>query len=198
MAYLVFVRHGESEYNAQDIICGDLESPLTERGREQIAETVVHLRDIRFTQAFTTPLQRAQETLEIILESLDMPLVPVIADALRERNWAPVQGKPDSAFSKDDWAEWTTWEGKTTAGESYADVHKRVIPWITAELLPLAAQENVLVVAHNGVMKVIRQFFEHHPKEKTFDLNTPNAGALWYEVSPELKVTPTAPPAPLQ
>ena len=39
MSKLYFVRHGESEWNVADKICGRTDIPLTKRGHEQAEET---------------------------------------------------------------------------------------------------------------------------------------------------------------
>ena len=39
MSKLYFVRHGESEWNVADKICGRTDIPLTKRGHEQAVET---------------------------------------------------------------------------------------------------------------------------------------------------------------
>src|SRR5258707_9977255 len=72
--HLVLVRHGESQLNAanrlQRIYCGQIETPLTETGRQQALDAVHkinHLKYLRLRRAISSPLERAAETLRLIL-----------------------------------------------------------------------------------------------------------------------------------
>ena len=64
--YLYLVRHGEQV----DAEFGLPEGPLSDKGRQQ-AQLVAHrLRDVPFDAAYTSPLQRAVETAEVITAEL--------------------------------------------------------------------------------------------------------------------------------
>ena len=71
---LIFVRHGETAYNAENRLQGQLDTPLNARGREQaraVGGTLRRLmgREIDLLDAaqafFASPLERARETMEI-------------------------------------------------------------------------------------------------------------------------------------
>ena len=73
-ATLYLVRHGETEWNTQDILQGHLDSALTERGLAQARELVDRFRGVEFTAIFSSDVTRAQRTAQIIaLDHQDQP-----------------------------------------------------------------------------------------------------------------------------
>jgi broad specificity phosphatase PhoE len=87
---LLLVRHGRSEMNAQGRVQGWLDSPLDETGREQARALARRLEGESPVVVYTSTLQRAQATAEIIAGQLGVPLV---ADGrLRERNPGAITG----------------------------------------------------------------------------------------------------------
>lgn len=86
------VRHGESESNRNGVVGGHTDAPLTDTGCAQARETKLALRDIHFDTAYSSNLQRAIETGEIIFDA------PIPKDhqwpRLRERDYGSLTGKP--------------------------------------------------------------------------------------------------------
>ena len=66
MAYLVLVRHGESEWNAKGLWTGWTDIPLSQKGRDEAKKAAESLKDIKFDLAYTSVLKRAKETLDEI------------------------------------------------------------------------------------------------------------------------------------
>lgn len=191
---LILVRHGQSVYNAQDIICGSLESPLTDQGREEARRSAQALIGTEIQFIYTSPLERAQETLAIFLEVIGQSPQVIVEPALIERNLGDIAGQPTSNFPTEQWQEWLHWHGKPPGGESYQEVHDRVIPWFEETVLPQAQESTVLIVGHNGVMKIMRQHLEQIPPEETSRLETPNSGARWYRFNADGKAEIVAAP----
>ncbi|MCA9644705.1 MAG: histidine phosphatase family protein, partial [Myxococcales bacterium] len=90
---ILFVRHGESEANAQGIMQGSLDSPLSERGREQAAVLGEWLkaRGLEFEAAYCSPLSRAKETAHILCERL-LRAPPQVEADLAEISSGDLQG----------------------------------------------------------------------------------------------------------
>ena len=79
-----FVRHGQTDWNAEHKIMGSVDIPLNEAGENQAIEMREKLKDKKFDVIFTSPMKRAKKTAEIIGEPhKETPIV--IADELRER-----------------------------------------------------------------------------------------------------------------
>src|SRR5262245_39397812 len=77
MRHLVLIRHGESELNAinreRRVFCGQFETPLTTKGREQAVAAARRLRELeylRLQRGISSTLERAKETLQLILNHL--------------------------------------------------------------------------------------------------------------------------------
>ena len=76
MTRLLLIRHGRSTWNADKRIQGQADPPLDEVGREQARRLAERLRGDPPVALYTSPLQRARETAEIVGQALDVPVVP--------------------------------------------------------------------------------------------------------------------------
>ncbi|KAI0748488.1 phosphoglycerate mutase-like protein [Daedaleopsis nitida] len=92
VARIYIVRHGETDDNRQGVIQGHLDTLLNAAGIEQAQLTADALEDVPFGAAYSSDLQRARKTAEIILEKHPgLPLQPT--EALRERYLGDWQGR---------------------------------------------------------------------------------------------------------
>jgi len=166
MGVLVLVRHGQSQWNLENRFAGWSDIPLTAQGREDAAAMARHLRDFHFDAAFTSKLQRASETLRIMLRELQQD-IPVIADAaLNERHYGDLQGlnKAELAqkYGQDQVYRWRRGYGdRPPNGESIEDCVKRVTPYFVEHILPeVVVGKTVLVVAHGNSMRPMVKYLE--------------------------------------
>lgn len=98
---LRIVRHAETEHNINHLMQGWSDSPITERGHEQIAAVAERLSSERFDLAFSSDLQRTRTTMQGILARLE-PRPPVAYDELlREWNFGSHEERP----AADVWGE---------------------------------------------------------------------------------------------
>src|SRR5437868_2772353 len=109
MRHLVFVRHGESELNATSrhtrTYCGQVETPLTERGRQQAHEAGQKLAELKYLDpkaAISSPLERARETLTLLLTRLSaaVNILPPSRD-LMERSHGRFEGLAEETVFRD-------------------------------------------------------------------------------------------------
>ncbi|KAI0636623.1 phosphoglycerate mutase-like protein [Trametes polyzona] len=85
------VRHGETDHNRQEVIQGQLDTPLNAAGARQAALAADALADVPLSAAYASDLVRASKTAEIILEN--HPGVKLeVTEALRERFMGDWQG----------------------------------------------------------------------------------------------------------
>ena len=75
MKKVYFVRHGESQWNVEDKICGVTDSPLTDKGCEQAVKTGMTILEsgIHADMILYSPLQRAADTARKISEITGIP-----------------------------------------------------------------------------------------------------------------------------
>lgn len=96
MAVEIFiVRHGQNVDNANDILNGHRDLPLTELGRQQARELGAGIAELKlnFDTVYSSPLIRALETAEIISDILGKVEKPVIIPELVERDFGIMTGK---------------------------------------------------------------------------------------------------------
>lgn len=95
---LYIVRHGETDWNKKRKLQGQVDIPLNEFGRHLAVETGKGLSDIPFSICISSPLKRALETAQLILEGRD---VPIIADErIKEMAFGAWEG---GCCSEDGW-----------------------------------------------------------------------------------------------
>ncbi|MEK7153129.1 MAG: histidine phosphatase family protein [Patescibacteria group bacterium] len=94
MTSFIFVRHGQSQANADGIIANAY-SPLTEGGIEQARKTAKEVKALGVTMIACSPYLRAQQSAEIIAGELGIDLAHIkIIDELRERGLGVLENKP--------------------------------------------------------------------------------------------------------
>lgn len=154
---IYFVRHGETDWNKERKIQGQVDIPLNEFGRHLARETAKGLRDVPFDVCFTSPLGRARETAQIILQGRD---VPILEDKrILEMNFGVLEGKccskegwdvPDSfQMFFDDPVHYQAPEG----GEDFQAVRERTgdfLNWLFAQ--EQYRDSTVLVTTHGAAM----------------------------------------------
>ena len=96
MTTLILVRHGESEWNRAGRIQGQINSPLTDLGINQAKAIREYLSGILLNQQleiYTSPLDRAIQTAEIIAQGIDHPSSKIIIEErLNDFNVGEISG----------------------------------------------------------------------------------------------------------
>lgn len=208
MAYLVLIRHGQSQWNLENRFTGWTDVPLTEAGRREAERAGELLHDIPVNCAFTSLLQRAQETLAIILDVLHRDDISITKDAaLNERDYGDLTGmnKDEAAvrFGAEQVHEWRrSWDIRPPGGESLADTDARTFPFFRDRILPrLTNGEDVFVVAHGNSLRAIVKEIEGLTPEQIVSLEIATAMPYVYTIDAEGHIlhkeirTPTPQPA---
>ena len=161
---LVLVRHGQSEWNLQNLFTGWRDVGLSELGHDEAraAGEKLKARGLRFDIAFTSALTRAQVTCQHILDVLGQSDLTVIRNqALNERDYGELNG-----MNKDDararWGEeqvhvWRrSYDVPPPGGESLKDTGARVWPYYLHDMQPHVLRgETVLVAAHGNSLRAM-------------------------------------------
>ena len=101
---LVLCRHGQSKWNLENKFTGWEDVDLTQLGEEEAQKAGMELKStgIAFDIAFTSLLKRANKTLFIILEKMDLTWIPIThAWELNERHYGALQGKNKAEVAKE-------------------------------------------------------------------------------------------------
>jgi len=160
---LVHIRHGETDWNVEGRLQGQLDIPVNERGRAQAAANGTRLcawmaGEGLAPDAFcyaASPLGRARQTLEIVVAGLGHAPAVAFDERLREVDFG-------------EWSGWTyaelkavgqeglvrarkrdKWAFRPPGGESYAELAARVGDWLAT------VRSDTVVVAHGGVFRVM-------------------------------------------
>lgn len=209
MADLTLVRHGQSQWNLENRFTGWTDVPLTEAGRHEAERAGRLLHDIPVDCAFISMLERAQETLAIILRVLHRERIPVTKDAaLNERDYGDLtsMNKDEAAerFGAEQVHRWRrSWGERPPGGESLADTDARAYPFFHDHILPhVLGGENVLVVAHGNSLRAIVKEIEGLTAGQIVSLEIPTATPYIYTLDAEGRIlhkeirTPPTPPQP--
>lgn len=197
MPTLVLVRHGESQWNLENRFTGWVDVPLTEKGQKEARAAGERLKatGIRFDVAYTSVLQRAQNTLGIILEVLGQTGLPTTKDqALNERHYGDLQGldKAETAkkFGDDQVKIWRrSYDIAPPNGESLKDTAARTLPYFDSKIVPeLKAGRNVIVAAHGNSLRSIVMHLDKLTKEQVLELNLGTGVPIIYKFDAGLKI----------
>ena len=195
MALLVLVRHGESQWNLENRFTGWVDVPLTDTGRREAARAGTVLKGTRFDVAYSSVLQRANETLDIILRELAQSDLPVVKDqALNERHYGELQGLNKGETAEKYGAEqvhiWRrSYDVPPPGGESLKDTAARTLPYYDRVIAPqIAAGKNVLVVAHGNSLRSIVMQLDRLTREQVLELNIPTGVPIVYDMAPDLTI----------
>jgi len=196
---IVLVRHGQSEWNLKNLFTGWRDPDLTEQGFAEAHEAGKALREegLVFDIAFTSVLQRAEKTCQIILDELGQGDLETIHDqALNERNYGDLAG-----LNKDDararWGEEQVhvWRRSYDVpppgddGESLRDTGARVWPYYMREILPrVLSGETVLVAAHGNSLRSLVMVLDGLSKEEITKLNLATGVPMVYQLNADSTV----------
>lgn len=165
MPTLYFLRHGETDWNAEGRLQGQTDIPLNDKGRAQAAGIARSIRaghipgvspekliELPF---FSSPMGRARETMEIVRAGLGLRTADYATDdRLKEIGfgrwegsvWREIQERdPGGSLAR----ERDKWNYVPPGGESYEIVQTRVAAWLAT------LSGDACVVAHGGIARVL-------------------------------------------
>jgi probable phosphoglycerate mutase len=174
---IYYIRHGETEWNAQGRLQGGRDIPLNDLGRKQAVTAGLILgdlmRDRRSGQPLwfvASPLLRARDTMQLLRGSLRLPPEDyAIDDRLREISYghwegatlAEAQLADPAIFAARQAEKWTV---PPPCGESYAAAEARMSDWYRQ----LSA--DTVAVAHGGTARALMVALGIETPERAADL----------------------------
>ena len=141
MHKLYFTRHGETVWNVENKICGMTDSPLTERGRAQARALgqKVKAGGYAIDEILYSPLSRAADTAKAIVDATGIPAR--CEPRLREQCF-----------------------GRYDGGESMLQLAQRIYNLL--DELRDQPDKTYLLVAHNGIARVVESYFHDMTNEE--------------------------------
>ena len=164
---MYIVRHGETEWNVKRKFQGQLDSPLTEKGIEEIKNTAEKIKNVNFRQVYTSQLGRAIKSAEIILGKNSQKISsPIKLPELNEIHFGQWQGLSfDEIFEKypldahNYFNDIKKYEAENINGEKLENGLERFLKG----LIKIAENNdsgNVLVVTHGTVLELFIKFVD--------------------------------------
>ncbi len=164
MTKIYLSRHGQDEDNANAILNGQRDTPLTEKGIDQAKELANKIKQLNLDikKVYSSPLQRAYKTAEILSDALDLQK-PQKLDDLIERDFGIMTGKPVIDIEKlcaPDIikSDPVVYFLSPTDAETFPQLIERANK-IIAELQKENSDGNILLVTHGDIGKMIYTAF---------------------------------------
>lgn len=151
----IFIRHGQTDWNKQEITMGSKDIPLNELGRKQALEAQQKLGDMSFQVIYSSSLARTIETTQIINEKFKVQVL--ISSKLVERRWGAIEGKPHSVRKSRSPTSLLP-EG----AESDAEFRGRVVTAFQEILSGTKETIVPLVVSHGGLFKILAELLANN------------------------------------
>ncbi len=173
-----FLRHGQTQWNKDRIVQGQMDSQLNDTGRAQAVTAANILADEPIARIIASPLSRTKHTAEAVAAKTGLEIT--YDDDLMECNLGDHQGEA--------YGDWIPhyWSGNYAPpnGETFQDFCDRV--W-NAMQKAIRLGPNTLIVAHGGLWIAAQEFVSMQPPMRlpnnALPLSvTPNAGTWAYQV----------------
>lgn len=174
---LYVARHGQTQWNLEDKVCGRTDLPLTQTGLEQAQLLAARTRELPIDVIISSPMLRAKQTAAptAALHGLEI----LVDERLIEQDYGIYEGV--SRFDEGFLNNKRHFAFRYPGGESMMDVAHRVYS-LLEEIKEKYAGKNVLLVCHGGVCRVVRTYFEDMTNEEYFCYSEENANVRTYEL----------------
>lgn len=154
MPQLYFIRHGQTEANAQGILTGRIETNLTQKGIDDAKELAKSLTE-EFDYYYCSPLTRTHQTLKAIKGDVDF----IVDERITEVSSGDWQGKLKTELPAEEYDLYKKGLLNPPNGESLEDVDKRIKSFLDDMFSKYIGDEKVLVVTHNAFMRNLKRLF---------------------------------------
>ena len=162
MTRLLLVRHGETDWNREGRWQGHSGPGLNAAGREQAAALGRRLARLGPDLLVASDLPRTLETAEVVAAATGLA---IHADpGLREvdvGSWAGLTPAEIQARDADSYQRWLDGGTGWADGETYDEMHARVLGAVTA-LLDRGLGERIVLVAHGGTVRAVASWAAGH------------------------------------
>ena len=180
-----FVRHGETDWNVELRMQGQIDLALNARGEAQALAVGRYFAGRTADALYSSDLLRARQTAEPAASALRLPMV--LMPELRERHFGRCEGLTFAEIEAryvDDAAAIVSRDPfyVSPGGESRRQHETRILACI-ASLIERHPGQKLVVVTHGGVLDVIYRYVHGLPSDAPRDYPIPNAGINWLAIS---------------
>ena len=151
------VRHAQSEWNGTRRISGQLDPPLSEKGRQQAADLARLLEREPLTEIYSSSLLRSIETALPVAESHQLRITT--CDEFKEINFGVLQGRYRDERDPEAQELWNVRARdkkncRVPGGESFAELEHRVRSRLD-QILDRTTNQSILIVGHRSTNRVL-------------------------------------------
>jgi probable phosphoglycerate mutase len=185
MPLIYFLRHGQTAFNAEGRIQGQIEVPLNATGRAQALRNGGVLAEIvREPERFdfvASPLLRTRQTMEIVRSAMgldengyrtDGRLKEVLFGAWGGMTWTEIIERDHANYAR---RQADIWNVAPPEGECFRELYQRVEEWFSE------IKRDSVVVSHGGVSRVLRGYILKLAPEEMMHLDVPQDKVLMIE-----------------
>ena len=156
MTQIILARHGETQWNVEEVFRGRIDIELNETGIKQAELLAEYLSGIKIDAIYSSPLRRALKTAEMIASyhKLDVEIAPGLVD-FDYGEWQSLAHQQVKDRYKELYAEWINSPDrvKMPDGESLSDVRERALGVVSDVIAKY--EGTVVLVSHRVVNKVL-------------------------------------------
>lgn len=183
MKNIYLIRHGLTDWNKEGRIQGFKESNLTTKGKKQAQAAGNFFKNIPLDIIYSSSLKRAYDTASIINKTKNIDIIKT--DLLKEGNFGIWEGKTLEevlSIDKDNYIKWISVPEKCNIknGETLDDIRIRTSKFL--ENIGEGKHENILIVAHSTVLKILMLNILDIPNDYFKNLSLSNTGISKIEV----------------
>jgi len=184
---LCLVRHGETAWNAEGRVQGQLDIPLSATGLAQAKAVAAALKGDSFDAIYSSDLVRVRQTAQPTADFLKKNVF--LDERLRERHYGVFQSityvEAKEKFPED----YARFRAKDLdfdfeTGESLRAFDARVLPFFR-ELIEARKGQNVLIFTHGGVLEILYRHATGRGLTTARDFEIPNAALNRLSVGPQ-------------
>ena len=193
---LVLVRHGQSQWNKENLFTGWKDPDLTEKGIEEAinAGKKIKQTNINFDLHYTSKLKRAQRTGNLIMQELGEDIPTSENKALNERDYGDLSGLNKNDARKR-WGDeqvhiWRrSYDTPPPGGESLKNTAERVLPYFENIIYPeLRNQKDILISAHGNSLRALIMYLEKISEDEIVKLEIATGQPIVYKLDEDLQV----------
>lgn len=157
MTKIILVRHGETQWNKDDIFRGHIDVPLNEKGINQAQATGKALKNMKIDVVYSSPLSRTMVTAENIAKYHNLKVE--ICEGLKDLNFGVWQGKSKLEVSESYKDLYELWKNSPhlvqfPEGENLNLVRERSLKTLF-DLINIHLNQTIVIVSHRVVCKVL-------------------------------------------
>lgn len=156
---IYFIRHGESQFNKEGKLQGQMDPPLSNKGEKTASSLAKSMKDTfvssgkEINAIYSSPLKRAKETADAISRATG---APIVVDAnLQEIKLGGWEGRKISNMTKNpQFIQWRKNPESITppGGEEIKNFQDRAVTGIKKIIEDNSQNDNIIVVTHGGVI----------------------------------------------